>query len=63
MNSGKIVVGGWTGRVDFEGSTRGPRGPKKCLLGSGDNFMAKPCQVLCNPLCWKESALKIKALI
>ena len=34
MNLGKIVadgrVGRWTGgRVDIEGSTRGPRGPKK----------------------------------
>ena len=30
MNSGKIVAGGWTdGTGDIEGSTRGPRGPKK----------------------------------
>ena len=30
MNSGKIVAGGWTdGWTDIEGSTRGPRGPKK----------------------------------
>ena len=29
MNSGKIVADGWTGRLDIEGSTRGPRGPKK----------------------------------
>ena len=32
MNSGKIGADGWTGRVDgwrIEGSTRGPRGPKK----------------------------------
>ena len=30
MNSGKIVADGQTGgRVDIEGSTRGPRGPKK----------------------------------
>ena len=31
MNSGKIVADGRTGRVDgkIEGSTRGPRGPKK----------------------------------
>ena len=30
MNSGKIVAGrdGTGGRVDIEGSTRGPRGPK-----------------------------------
>ena len=34
MNSGKIVADG-TGRVEIEGSTRGPRGPKKvevCLF-------------------------------
>ena len=29
MNSGKIVADGWTGGRGFEGSTRGPRGPKK----------------------------------
>ena len=30
MNSGKIVAGGWTdGTGEIEGSTRGPRGPKK----------------------------------
>ena len=30
MNSGKIVAGrDGTGRVDIEGSTRSPRGPKK----------------------------------
>ena len=30
MNSGKIVAGrDGTGRVDIEGSTRGPHGPKK----------------------------------
>ena len=28
MNSGKIVADGWTGGRGFEGSTRGPRGPK-----------------------------------
>ena len=28
MNSGKIVADGTGGK--FEGSTRGPRGPKKC---------------------------------
>ena len=39
MNSGKIVADGtggrdgWTGR-DIEGSTRGPRGPKKSLQQS-----------------------------
>ena len=35
MNSGKIVAGrdGTGGRVDIEGSTRGPRGPKKGLIG------------------------------
>ena len=34
MNSGKIVAGGWTdGTGDIEGSTRGPRGPKKSFLG------------------------------
>ena len=27
MNSGKIVADGTGGRVDIEGSTRGPRGP------------------------------------
>ena len=36
MNSGKIVAGrDGTGRVDIEGSTRGPRGPKKCNIGTG----------------------------
>ena len=37
MNSGKIVADGWTdGRTggEIEGSTRGPRGPKKSI-GSG----------------------------
>ena len=35
MNSGKIVADGRTGRVDgkIEGSTRGPRGPKKWRFG------------------------------
>ena len=28
MNLGKIVADGTGGRVDIEGSTRGPRGPK-----------------------------------
>ena len=33
MNSGKIVADGWTGRDgDIEGSTRGPRGPKKTKI-------------------------------
>ena len=31
MNLGKNVADGWTGRVDIQGSTRGPRGPKKYL--------------------------------
>ena len=32
INSGKIVADGrMGGRVDIEGSTRGPRGPKKWL--------------------------------
>ena len=32
MNSGKIDAGrDGTGRVDIEGSTRGPRGPKKVV--------------------------------
>ena len=31
MNSGKIVADGWTGGRGFEGSTRGPRGPKKLI--------------------------------
>ena len=30
MNSGKIVADGTGGK--FEGSTRGPRGPKKCCI-------------------------------
>ena len=32
MNSGKIVADGWTGGRGFEGSTRGPRGPKKSWI-------------------------------
>ena len=41
MNSGKIVADGRTGRVDgkIEGSTRGPRGPKKAM----QNSQAKLC--------------------
>ena len=34
MNTGKIGAGrvdGWTGGREIEGSTRGPRGPKKYL--------------------------------
>ena len=35
---------------------------KGLFAGKGrENFMAKPCRVLCNPLCWKERALTIKA--
>ena len=39
MNSGKIGADGWTGRDgtgEIEGSTRGPRGPKKenCTLAN-----------------------------
>ena len=36
MNSGKIVADGWTGRDGWkiEGSTRGPRGPKKQMQKS-----------------------------
>ena len=43
MNSGKIVAGGWTGRDgtgEIEGSTRGPRGPKKCLCPSDQPVLA-----------------------
>ena len=34
MNSGKIVADGWR----IEGSTRGPRGPKKTLRKYWENF-------------------------
>ena len=42
MNSGKIVADGWTGRDgDIEGSTRGPRGPKKGLYWHEGTFASE----------------------
>ena len=42
MNSGKIVADGWTGGRGFEGSTRGPRGPKK--IQSASKFFSESAQ-------------------